>query len=75
MRRKFLLCVDRLDKDDQKVWAVRISNKWLTARAVNVCVPVTTIFRGRSARQPKAYLTGWCDRLTIDHRTSVISIV
>jgi hypothetical protein len=40
------------------VWCIRTGGKWLNARTIDVQVPTTTVFRGRSARQPKAYLEG-----------------
>lgn len=54
----FLLCIDRLDKADGRVWAVKIGAKWFTAHTVHVWVDVETVFKGKNARQPKAYLEG-----------------
>jgi hypothetical protein len=55
---KFLVCIDRLDKRDDWVWAVRWGNTWALARRVTIRVPVRTVFKGRRARQPRAYLAG-----------------
>jgi uncharacterized protein involved in exopolysaccharide biosynthesis len=54
----FLLCVDRLDRADGRVWAVVWRGRWRVATAVHVTVPVATVFKGAQALQPKAYLTG-----------------
>jgi hypothetical protein len=56
--RKFLLCIDRLDKADGKVWAVKVGSRWFLAHTVHVWVDVVTVFKGAKARQPKAYLEG-----------------
>jgi len=55
---RFLVCVNNLEDPAGRVWLVRARGKWLTARAVQIEVPVTTVFRGPKARQPKAYLQG-----------------
>lgn len=55
---KVIVCIDRLDKTDGHVWAVRAGNKWRTAKTVDVSVPLSTRFKGLSARQPKAFLEG-----------------
>lgn len=56
--RKVVLCVDRFDAKDGKVWAVRSGRRWLTAKRVYTFVQMTTVFKGITARQPKAYLEG-----------------
>lgn len=58
MAEKFWLYIDRLTREDWKVWEVRQHGRSRFARAVHVMVPVSTVFRGRSAKQPKAYLEG-----------------
>jgi hypothetical protein len=62
-RRKFILCVDRFDAAGRRIWGVRVNRRWICARYVRVDVPMTTVFRGPQARQPKAYLTGYCRRI------------
>jgi hypothetical protein len=57
--RKIILCVDRLDAKDGMVWAVRTGGKWFSARTVHVLTDMETVFRGRDAMQPKAYLEGF----------------
>jgi hypothetical protein len=61
-RKRFLVCIDRFDAPDGRVWAVadyvRRRLRWRTTRAVELRVPCTTRFRGRHATQPKAYLSG-----------------
>lgn len=56
--KKVIVCVDRLDAKDGMIWAVRTRGKWFTARQVRIMVPLETVFRGRDAMQPKAYLEG-----------------
>lgn len=56
--RKIVLCVDRFDAKDGRVWAVRTGRQWLTAHTVHVWIDMETVFRGKDAIQPKAYLTG-----------------
>ncbi len=56
---KVILCVDRFDAPDGRVWAVRSGSKWLTAQTVHVFVEMETVFRGQHSRQPKAYLEGF----------------
>jgi hypothetical protein len=69
---KVWLCVDRFDAKDGYVWAIRAGNRWFTAKHVKQQIPMETVFRGRHARQPKAYLRGYgvvtddgCGTLTI----------
>lgn len=41
------------------VWAVKWGRTpWRTAKYVQVDMPMTTVFRGPKAKQPKAYLRG-----------------
>lgn len=54
-----LLCIDRFDKPDGRIWAIRAGNKWITAHTVNVWIDMETVFKGPTARQPKAYLEGY----------------
>ncbi len=55
---RVLVCVDRFDAPDGRIWAVRAGRQWLTAHTVHLRVAMDTIFRGAHARQPKAYLAG-----------------
>ncbi len=71
--RKFILCIDRLDKADQQVWAVRVGGKWITAHTVHVWCDVETKFRGATARQPRAYLEGVGYVRTDGHGTITIA--
>jgi hypothetical protein len=54
----FWIHVDRFAAPHQRVWAVETQGQYLTARTVECQVPVVTVFRGRFARQPIAYLRG-----------------
>jgi hypothetical protein len=56
--RGFWIHVDRFDAPHLRVWAVQTAGQYLTARSIDCRVPTTTVFRGRGARQPRAYLRG-----------------
>lgn len=55
---KVIVCIDRFDAKDGRVWGVRTGRKWLTAKTVHVWIDMETVFKGPTARQPKAYLEG-----------------
>jgi hypothetical protein len=62
--RTLTVCFDK-DRPNGEVWAVRDGYYWHVASAVSIQVPMTTVYRGRKGRQPRAYLTGrgrvtWC---------------
>ena len=56
--RVFWLHIDSFDAPKGAIWAVQTRGEYLTARAVDVRVRVDTVFRGRGARQPRAFLRG-----------------
>lgn len=58
--RPFILCFEshRAAAHDGSVWAVKHGKNWVHAREVCVLVPTLTVYRGASAKQPKAFLTG-----------------
>ncbi len=56
--RPFLLCFDN-HATDGKVWAVRTKGVWRRFKTVRTNVPMATVYRGREARQPRAFLTGF----------------
>jgi hypothetical protein len=41
---------------DGRVWALRHRGRWTRTRRVVVKAPTVTVYRGKLARQPKAYL-------------------
>ena len=45
-------------KRGEKVWTVHLSNQCIATKKVEVKVPVETIYKGDSARQPRAFLRG-----------------
>lgn len=55
--RSFILCFDAHSATG-RVWAVRVGRTWRTTRDVRCTVPLKTVYRGPSARQPRAYLAG-----------------
>jgi hypothetical protein len=50
-----ILCFDA-HREDGLVWSVRQGNKWLNFKTVIVTVPMATVYKGKDAIQPKAYL-------------------
>jgi hypothetical protein len=55
----FWLCVNRLDEERGRVWALVQGGRWLVGRRIDVAgVALETVFRGRTARQPRAFLRG-----------------
>lgn len=40
------------------VWCVRRGNRWTRLRAVDVQIPLQTVYRGPRSAQPRAYLAG-----------------
>jgi hypothetical protein len=52
------LHVHYLSEPRGRVWAIETGKRYLTAREVRVSIPLETVFRGPTARQPKAYLRG-----------------
>lgn len=55
--RPFVLCFEA-HRADGKVWAVRQGRVWRLTKLVSVHVPLSTVYVGPAARQPKAYLCG-----------------
>ena len=53
-----VVCVDRFDAPQGRIWAVRDGHQWLTAKCVRILIEMQTVFKGIDARQPKAYLAG-----------------
>lgn len=48
------VCFDN-HADDGLVWAVREGNQWHRAAHIDIRVPLTSVYRGPKARQPRAY--------------------
>lgn len=65
--------VDRLDRDDMKVWAIQEGRKYLTVRAVCINVPCHTAFFGPKAKQPKAVIVVPGGRVEMRGDVAVIS--
>jgi hypothetical protein len=62
--RRFTLCFDA-HRADGRVWCVKLGrDRWRNAKTVRVSVPLTSVYKGRTARQPRAYFTGICHSLT-----------
>jgi hypothetical protein len=53
----FVLCFEAHATNGQ-VWALKTGKNWIHAREVSVLVPTLTVYRGRNAPQPRAYLVG-----------------
>ncbi len=50
-----ILCFEA-HHSDGRVWALRHRGKWTRNRRVIVKAPTVTVYRGKTSRQPKAYL-------------------
>ena len=59
-------------RNDPDVWTIRQCGRNRYARSVQVKVPITTVYRGHGARQPRAYLRG-VGRVTIRGTRAVIT--
>ena len=70
--RVFWAHVHYLSEPKGRVWAVQTGGKYLIAKAINVLVPVETVFKGPDAKQPKAYLKG--KGVVRKHRDGRISV-
>jgi len=53
----FVLCFEA-HRADGRVWAVRQGRVGRLTKMVEVQVPTSTVYRGPTARQPKAYMYG-----------------
>lgn len=56
--RRVIVCIDRFDAADGRVWGVRSGGKWWAAHTVLIEVPMMSVYLGAAARQPRAYLEG-----------------
>lgn len=50
-----IVCFEAHAKDG-RVWAIRHRGRWLRTAYVSVEAPTETVYRGKDARQPKAFL-------------------
>ncbi len=73
-RKKFILCIDRFDALGDRVWAVFLNGSWTMHKFVNANVPMATVFKGAAARNPKAYLSGWCRGARLDPKTDTLTL-
>lgn len=62
------VCFDN-HADDGLVWAVREGNRWHRAAAIDIRVPLTSVYRGPRAPQPRAYFRG---RASVEHHPHTI---
>lgn len=65
------LCFDA-HRTDNQVWAIRHGNQWHRAKSVDARIPMQTVYRGPQAKQPKAYLVGQAQRVTINGGEAII---
>lgn len=49
------ICFDA-HRADGRVWCVQVGRRWLNARVVMIAVPFRTVYKGRTSRQPKAWI-------------------
>ncbi len=52
----FTLVCFEAHADDGYVWAVRHRGRWSRWRQVSITAPSVSVYRGPTARQPRAYL-------------------
>lgn len=57
-RALFKLHINYLSERYKRVWTLECKSKSYILTAVSIYVPLTTVFKGRDAKQPKAYLEG-----------------
>lgn len=58
--RTFWLHFNRINviRGNDDIWTVHLSNQCIQAKSVDVRVPIHTVYKGATARQPRAYLKG-----------------
>lgn len=58
--RTFWLHFNRINvqRGNPDIWTVHLSNRCIQTKKVIVKVPLETIYKGDTARQPRAYLKG-----------------
>lgn len=58
--RTFWIHFNRINvqRGDPDIWTVHLSDRCIQTKVVRCTVPVTTVYRGVTARQPRAYLKG-----------------
>jgi hypothetical protein len=69
--RRFLVCYES-SRTDGRVWAIRVGQRWRLARKVVTNVSLETCYKGPSAQQPRAYLTGKARSISIKGGIAVI---
>ena len=47
-----------VQRGDPDVWTVHLSDQCIQVQHVEIRVPVSTVYRGATARQPRAYFKG-----------------
>lgn len=65
------LCFDA-HAPDGRVWAVRVGRTWHRVAHVDCAARLTTVYKGRHARQPRAYLHGHATTVQIDAHGATI---
>lgn len=54
---KFVLCFEN-HATDGLVWALKVGRTWTRHREIVCFAPLKTVYKGREARQPRAYMVG-----------------
>lgn len=72
--RIFWLHFNRLNvrEGDPDVWTVHLSDRCIQTPYVECRVPVTTVYKGATARQPRAYMRG--KGRVFEYRDSVVIV-
>lgn len=67
----FILCFDN-HKADGKVWCVKWKGAWRCAGMIQCFVPLSSVYKGPMARQPKAYLQGLATSVTRHPKSRIV---
>lgn len=57
-RSKAIVVCFEAHREDGLVWAVKTGGRWTLTAAVDIQVGMRSVYRGRSATQPKAFFVG-----------------
>lgn len=58
MPKRFILHVDTFDEPRGWIWMIRTGRRRINAKHVTVNVKTRTTFKGKDARQPRAFIEG-----------------
>ena len=72
--RTFWLHFNRINvvRGDPDVWTVHLSDQCIQTKHVDCHVPIATVYRGKTARQPRAYFKGQGRILAMANRVLIL---